>query len=360
MLRRASLLVCIFATASCGRVGYELAPPIAQVEVRALDGTSMLQGETLRIEVTIEPPEAAIFGRVLTISAEPGRLNGQHELEVTAPDGEPVVIELSAGMDVRDGRMLILDSDAPAMGGDLRYLVEAGPTALVDVDGVQYEVADGLSLDAPLPGDVGLMGRSATLLMAHSDSGFGPGPLVVAGDPFELLDGSSGSLVPVPLSGTLPGDGRLAQAQLVSGDGYDEQIYACVAGAGGGLYSILPGGAISLVRAGACNGVVRYGSYVYIHAQDVGIDEGHARRKHRGDAHRGGRSAHPRRGLLPRRLPEPLPPREAGALLRRLGWHRLRWIHPRPRALGLAAAVGPGFSQSRSRPPSTATCPSAP
>jgi hypothetical protein len=231
----------------------------------------MLQGETLRIEVTILPPEAAAFGRVVTMNAEPGRLDGQHSLEVTSPDGGPVVIELSAGMDVRDGRMLLIDSDAPAMGGDLRYLVEAGPTAMIDVGGTPYEVADGLTLEAPLSPSPELTGRSAALLMANDESGFGLGPLVVAGDPFELFDGSSGALSPVALSGTLPGPGRIAQAQRIVGDGYDEQIFVCIAGATGGLYSISPESAVSLVRPGGCNGVVRYGSFVYIHTLDEGV-----------------------------------------------------------------------------------------
>jgi hypothetical protein len=274
LLRRPWLLavLVVLTSASCGRVGYDFAPPIEQVDVRALDGTRMLQGETLRIEVTISPPEAAIFGRTVTMSAQPGRLDGQHELAVGSADGGPVVIELSAGMAVRDGRMLLLDSDAPAMGGDLRYLVEAGPMVTIDVDGIDYEVADDLTVEAPLGPADPLVDRSATLLMTEADSGFGAGPLLVANDPYELFDGSSGALTAISTSGDVPPSGRIAQAQVVyDGSAYGEQIFACFAGATGGLYSILASGATSLVRPGGCNGVIAYGDYVYFHVTDEGL-----------------------------------------------------------------------------------------
>jgi len=267
-LRAGSVLVVLSMALACGRIGYDSAPPVQEIQIRALDGTRMLQGETVRIEVTILPPEAAMFGRPVTLSAAPGRLNGMRPLDdISAPDdGGPFIVELSAGMDVQDGRMLILETDAPVTSGDLRYLVESGPMTMIDVGPNTYAVADGLMLEDPLPPTPELTGRSAALLMPAADSGFGGGPLVVAGDPFEMFDGSTGSLVPLSTSGAVPTSGRIAQAQLVyEGGEYGEALFVCIAGATGGLYSITAAAEITLVRAGGCNGVIRYGDFVYLH-----------------------------------------------------------------------------------------------
>lgn len=261
------------AAFGCGRVGYDNAPPIEQVEIRAIDGTEMLQGDSVRISVTILPREAAAFGRTVTLSATPGRLNGGRSREIQAgPDGESIELTLTAGMDVRDGRILVVQSDAPETIGDLRYLVEAAPTGTVDLGGRTYVVPDGLVLEAPVAPAPALMGRTAAMLVGSSDSEFGPGPIVLAGDPFELFDGSTGTLVPVPTSGVVPASGRFAQASLTSADTeYGEQIFLCVGGDSGGLYSISTVGLVELLYPGDCAGVIRYYTYVYFHTVDEGI-----------------------------------------------------------------------------------------
>jgi len=257
-------------TVGCGRIGYDNAPPIERVEIRSLDGTEMLQGESVRIEVMIFPREAAAFGRTITLSAAPGRLNGKRSIEVHGhEDGTPEELTLTAGMDVRDGRILVMQSDVPVMEGDLRYLVEAAPTVTVNIGPETYTVTDGLTLEAPLPASPELMGRTAALLMSSDESTFGPGPLVVAGDPFEVFDGSTGAIVPISTTGTLPTTGRIAQVALTPADSeYGEQIFVCVAGATGGLYSVASGGAVALRDAGGCNGVILYYDHIYFHTAD--------------------------------------------------------------------------------------------
>jgi hypothetical protein len=280
-MRAAAVFVLVWVCAGCGRIGFEPrdasaddttvidsfpadAPIIQRVTLAALGGTTVPAGALVRIDSTIEPPEARIVGRAVTLEVTGALLESAEGVSTTLDlvveaDGSLPEIGLRFPLDATPPTMATISgaSPDPEIAGDTTYSVSA-PT--LETDG-GLRVAGGFGLsELPNDGPEDLAGRAWVMAFPPFD-GWQPGPYVgLSGDvpTVARYDGTGFQTFAVS-DGVNGPDRNVSRLEFGPGDGsYGEFLFVCSAstGDGDGVFSVSAAGEFAIwYDFNNCNGI---------------------------------------------------------------------------------------------------------
>lgn len=250
--------------ASCGRLGFDPAPPppadeppdapLPPPEVKLIvtaEATELPAGTSVFLELVLESPPMP--GAVFELKTSGGILldadaknAGESLLISMAPDGTVAPVRLHVPIDATPGEVIHLSSDAPAMAGDVEYIIKDPRLHGVMADEHPYELAKGfviehVPLDPAAPDKIAA--RGGRLAFPPPGSAFGSEPyLALSGTPPEILRLDGESLISFAVSPGLPDEG-IAQIAFADPAGpHGDALFVCSASidAGDGIFTVSP------------------------------------------------------------------------------------------------------------------------
>lgn len=270
----AGLLAGVWLLASCGRIGFDPAPPPdatpsgqTTLVLEAASGAGVPAGSSVEIALAVEPPVAP--GTEFLVRASAGTLAGRSgagaELRLAVEDdGTLQPIRLFVDIDAVPGATISLSSDAPRTTGTLDYQIQEPRLRATGAEGDAYDLVEGfhvshVSLDGG--GADTLAGGKGRILFPPGDSAFAPGPyLAMEGLPPAIYrhDPARAAL---ELFSESPGDPDEGVAQIAFADPagpHGDRLFVCSASAGDGdgVFTVDPAGVWTQWRDfNNCNGI---------------------------------------------------------------------------------------------------------
>jgi hypothetical protein len=256
-----TLGLCLLA--SCGRLGFDPAPPPADeppdappppVEAKlsvTAEATDLPAGTSVFLELALEPPpvpgtafELKTSGGIL-LDAD-AKVAGDSLVIPVTPEGTVAPVRLHVPIDATPGEVIHLSSDVPTISGDVEYLIKDPRLHTLMVDEHQYELAKGFVIEhVPLdPAAAEIIGaRSGRLAFPPPGSAFGAEPyLALAGTPPEILRLDGESLISFAVSPGVPDEG-IAQIAFADPAGpHGDVLFVCSASidSGDGIFTVKP------------------------------------------------------------------------------------------------------------------------